>query len=102
MTITLSLLAGVQRERKEKQSLLETGRAWMPLVEVENWEIKDAKVILHGNTAVCNYYYSETGKLKGKAYQASGNGTDIFVNKDEKWRLVSPHATEFNKIVPAQ
>lgn len=42
------------------------------------------------------------GKLKGKAYQASGNGTDIFVNKDEKWRLVSHHATEFKKIVPAQ
>lgn len=82
-----------------KRKLLETAKAVMPLLELENWEIKDVKVVFHGETAICNYYFSEKGKFRGKEYQSSGNATDIFVRKKGGWKMVSHHGTQFNKII---
>ncbi|MEW6730831.1 MAG: nuclear transport factor 2 family protein [Acidobacteriota bacterium] len=76
-----------------KTKLLETAKAVMPLLELEKWQIKDAKVIFHGDTAVCNYYFWEKSKFNGKEYQISGCATDIFIKKNGKWKMISHHGT---------
>jgi ketosteroid isomerase-like protein len=77
-----------------KQALLETARRVMPVMDLLQWDLQDLLVLLYGQTAVCNYYYSEAGRYKGNAYQSAGCATDVFVYEAGSWRLVAHHASE--------
>ncbi len=87
---------GGSKRSQGKQALLETARRVMPHLDLLEWEIREALVIPFGDTALCNYYYSEAGNFKGNAYQAMGCATDVFVKLGESWKLVCHHVTEIH------
>ena len=91
---------GNQTQRLEgKGNLLRTARLVFPLLEINNWELQNPRVIFHGNTAVCHYYFTEHGKFNGKPFEDSGCATDVYVKKKGKWKLISHHGTKFNKLL---
>jgi ketosteroid isomerase-like protein len=85
---------GGRKRSQGKSALLETARRVMPVLDILQWDLQDLLVIMYGQTAICNYYYSEAGSYDDKPYQSAGCATDVFVNEAGDWRLVSHHASE--------
>ena len=58
-------------------------------------EYSPAAIVVHGNTAVAHYYYSNGAKNKeGKHKTTHGRCSDILVKDDEMWKFLSWHCAD--------
>jgi len=60
-------------------------------VHVEISEMSDLQVRMHGNTAVVTGGYREKGTEKGKPYEYRDRLTDVWMNINNRWRLIASH-----------
>ncbi len=58
---------------------------------VENVEIPEMKIRLHGDTAVVTGVYHEKGIDSQKSYDYHDRFTDVWMKKSGKWRLIAAH-----------
>jgi hypothetical protein len=49
---------------------------------------------VYGNTAVLNVWFSQVATINGKDWSGSSLLTDVWVEKDGEWKVVSRHATK--------
>ncbi|HYX70481.1 MAG TPA: nuclear transport factor 2 family protein [Terriglobales bacterium] len=62
-----------------------------PGTRVEISEVSDAKVRLHGSTAVVTGAYREKGTSHGKPYEYHDRFTDVWMELGGKWQLIASH-----------
>ncbi len=62
-----------------------------PGTRVEVSDISDAKVRLHGGTAVVTGAYHEKGTSQGKPYEFHDRFTDVWANLGGQWQLLASH-----------
>jgi ketosteroid isomerase-like protein len=60
-------------------------------VRVEIAEQSDARVRMHGNTAVITGAYHEKGTDKGKPYEYRDRFTDVWMKTEGKWQVIASH-----------
>ncbi len=66
-------------------------RSGNPGLQVETSDMSDLQVRMHGNTAVVTGAYHEKGSDRGKRYEYRDRLTDVWMNRDGRWRLVASH-----------
>lgn len=54
-------------------------------------ELSDLRCRMHGNTAVVTGAYHEKGTSKGKPYEYYDRFTDVWMNNNGKWQVISSH-----------
>src|SRR4029077_1703094 len=62
-------------------------------VHVQKSEMSDLRVRIHGHTAVVTGAYYEKGTSKGKAYEYRDRFTDIWMDKNSRWKVTASHYT---------
>lgn len=62
-----------------------------PGTRVDVSEVSDARVRLHGSTAVVTGAYHEKGSSKGKAYEYHDRFTDVWISVGGQWQLLASH-----------
>lgn len=62
-----------------------------PGTRVDVSEVSDAKVRLHGTTAVVTGAYHEKGSSRGKPYEYRDRFTDVWMELGGKWQLIASH-----------
>jgi ketosteroid isomerase-like protein len=60
-------------------------------VHVSQSEMSDLKVRMHDNTAVVTGTYHEKGTSKGKPYEYRDRFTDVWMNINGRWQVISSH-----------
>lgn len=66
-----------------------------PQSETMMSEYSPAAIVVHDNTAVAHYYYSNGAKNKeGKHKTTHGRCSDIMVKKDNSWKFLSWHCAD--------
>ena len=60
-------------------------------VHVSQSEMSDLRVRMHDNTAVVTGTYHEKGTSKGKPYEYRDRFTDVWMNKNGRWQVISSH-----------
>jgi len=60
-------------------------------VHVSQSEMSDLKVRMHDNTAVVTGTYHEKGISKGKPYEYRDRFTDVWMNINGRWQVISSH-----------
>ena len=62
-----------------------------PSDRIEQAEMTDMKIRLHGTTAVVIGVYHEKGATKDQPYDYHDRFTDIWIKKNGKWKLAASH-----------
>ena len=62
-----------------------------PGTRVDVSEVSDAKVRLHGNTAVVTGAYHEKGSSRGRPYEYHDRFTDVWISVGGQWQLLASH-----------
>ncbi len=60
-------------------------------VHVSKSEMSDLRVRMHDNTAVVTGTYHEQGTSKGKPYEYRDRFTDVWMNINGRWQVISSH-----------
>lgn len=60
-------------------------------------ESEDFRVRVYGDSAVVTAITSTKGAFMGQEFSAHERATDVFVNRDARWRCVLTHLTRFGK-----
>ncbi len=60
-------------------------------VHVDLAELLDLRCRIHGNTAIVTGGYHEKGTSKGKPYEYRDRFTDVWININGKWQVLSSH-----------
>ncbi len=59
--------------------------------------LDEVKVKVYGNTAIASILDTETTTFNGKDVSGQYRGTDVFVKRDGKWKVVASHACKVEK-----
>lgn len=62
-----------------------------PSEHVDDAEILDIKIRMHGDTAIVTGSYHESGESGGKRFDYRDRLTDVWMKIDGKWKLVASH-----------
>jgi len=90
----VSVLEGASAYRMSgKVDVLRAYRALLKNVKIENYQILDPKVNVHGGTAVLSYYYTESLRTQGMPVTESGKITTVYAREDGEWRVVHHHSS---------
>jgi ketosteroid isomerase-like protein len=60
-------------------------------LHIENTEMTDLNVRMHGNTAVVTGAYHEKGTSRNKPYEYRDRFTDVWMNIGGRWQVVASH-----------
>ncbi len=60
-------------------------------------KLEEVKVKVYGNTAIASTLDTETTTLNGKDISGQYRGTDVFLNRDGKWKVVASQSCKVQK-----
>jgi ketosteroid isomerase-like protein len=60
-------------------------------------ESEGFRIRVYGDTAVVTAITSTKGKFMGEEFSSRERATDVFVNRDGRWRCVLTHLTKFKE-----
>ncbi len=66
-------------------------------LKIQSASIDDAKVQVHGNTAIVTYGSNDKGTYKGKDISGKTRWTDVFVKLNGRWQVVASHGSMLPK-----
>lgn len=66
-------------------------RQWKPIT----YELYPLSIVVHGDTAVAHYLYTNAGEADGKIVTNNGRFTDVLVRDDGEWKFLSWHGGDF-------
>ena len=81
-------------ERYTKQEAITDVRSGS--YSVDNMELNDVKVRIFGDMAIVTYYQTEKSKFGGEDSSGHYVFTDLWVNRNDDWFVVSSHGTAVN------
>jgi len=79
--------------RVGKEAEVKAIKEWIEEPTTVRTEMKDPRVTIKGDVAWITYYWSDSGKSKGKPFATSGKSTRIFINENGKWLCIHGHYT---------
>jgi ketosteroid isomerase-like protein len=62
-------------------------------LKLESASLDEAKVNVHGDTAIVTYSSNDKGTYKGKDISGKTRWTDVFVRRNGRWQLVATHGS---------
>ena len=66
-------------------------------LKIQSASIDDAKVQVHGNTAIVTYGSNDKGTYKGRDISGKTRWTDVFVKLNGRWQVVASHGCMLSK-----
>jgi ketosteroid isomerase-like protein len=74
-----------------KREVLNNFESWLARSELQHYQLLDPKVVVAGDSALLTYYFTESGLRDGRAFQATGKATTVYVRRDGTWQALHAH-----------
>lgn len=86
---------GGEKRTEGKAALLNVARRIFPLQVLQYWKLTQPIVEIHGDAAICNYFFEETYLQNNEQKSGRGCWTFFLVKKGGQWKVVASHGTNF-------